>query len=808
MLLTNLPAQVSSFVGREGELAALRALVRGSRLVTLTGAGGAGKTRLGLQVAAGLLDGTGDGVWFADLAPLRDPDLVAVTMADVLGVRQEPGRPVLDTLVEAVGQGHLLVVLDNCEHVIGACAKLADALLRGCPNLALLATSREPLGISGEQVYRVPSMRTPADGDDAAAIRASEAVRLFEDRAAAQGVPLARDEPTAVVAGRICRRLDGIPLAIELAAARLRVMPADELDARLDERFAILTGGSRAAAPRQQTLRALVDWSWELLTGAERAVLARLSTFAGGFGLAAAEAVAADPDVLAAEVVGHLGALVDKSLVQFDRTSAGPGRYRLLETVRQYAAAQLDAQGSAAGTARVAHRDYYLTLAEAAAPQLVGPDQAAWLDRLDSELGNLRAAIAFSQTQPDPGPGLQLAAWLRVYWMVRGHAAEGADALRVLLDLPAAREATLPRARALATAAHLLQQTGGYAIAGDYCEEALVIARAAGDDYLVADLLHVRAWLLVRQGQPGAALPLIEQGLDLARRLGQPHLTARLLSARAFATNVEGDPAGAARDNAEALRLARQAGDRLQAGTLLCNLSDYELWTGDLDAARRHLAESLDIARELDARNSTVIGTFNLGLAEYLAGSPVAAQALFTESLELARRMGMKRHTAYALIGVALAGPGRADPAWSARLHGAADQALADLGHTLQPLEARLAGLDRQRLRGAMGAEAFEAEYAAGRTLDLAQAVAGLGHSDAAAEKAQVADSGETVTVLTGRELDVLKLVAQGLSNAEIARRLVLSEHTVHRHLANILRKLGLSSRAAAAAWGVRTGLV
>ena len=808
MLLTNLPAQVSSFVGREGELAALRALVGGSRLVTLTGAGGAGKTRLGLQVAAGLLDGTPDGVWFADLAPLRDPDLVAVTVADVLGVRQEPGRPVLDTMVEAVGQGHLLVVLDNCEHVIGACAKLADVLLRGCPNLALLATSREPLGISGEQVHRVPSMRTPADGDDAAAIRASEAVRLFEDRAAAQGVPLAWDEPAAVVAGRICRRLDGIPLAIELAAARLRVMPADELDARLDERFAILTGGSRAAAPRQQTLRAMVDWSWELLTGAERAVLARLSTFAGGFGLAAAEAVAADPDVLAAEVVGHLGALVDKSLVQFDRTSAGPGRYRLLETVRQYAAAQLDAQGPAAGTTRVAHRDYYLTLAEAAAPQLVGPDQAAWLDRLDAELGNLRAAIAFSQTQPDPGPGLQLAASLRVYWMVRGYAAEGADALRALLDLPAAREATLARARALATAAHLLQQTGGYAIAGDCCEEALVIAHAAGDDYLVADLLHVQAWLLVRQGQPGATLPLIEQGLELARRLGQPHLTARLLSARAFATNVEGDPAGAARDNAEALRLARQAGDRLQAGTLLSNLSDYELWTGDLDAARRHLAESLDIARELNARNNAVIGTFNLGVAEYLAGSPVSAEALFTESLDLARRMGMKRHTAYALLGLALAGRGGASQGWSARLHGAADQAFAVLGHVPQPLEARLADLDRQRLRAALGAQAFEAAYAAGRTLDPAQVLAAPARTDAPAAQPKTDVSGEAMTVLTPRELDVLKLVAQGLSNSDIAKRLVVSEHTIHRHLANILRKLCLSSRAAAAAWAVRTGLV
>ena len=274
-LRSNLPAQVSSFIGREAELADVRALVGGARLVTLTGAGGAGKTRLGLQVAARLQDGAGDGVWFADLAPLQDPDLVAVTVTDVLGIRREPGRPVLDTVVQAVGGRRLLVLLDNCEHVIGACAKLADALLRGCPNLALLATSREPLGIDGERVYRVPSMGTPADGDDAGAIRASEAVRLLEDRAAAQGVPLAWDEPAAEVVGRICRRLDGIPLAVELAAARLRVMPAAELDARLDERFSLLTGGSRAALPRQQTLRAMVDWSWELLTSAERAALAR-----------------------------------------------------------------------------------------------------------------------------------------------------------------------------------------------------------------------------------------------------------------------------------------------------------------------------------------------------------------------------------------------------------------------------------------------------------------------------------------------------------------------------------------------------
>jgi len=818
-LLTNLPAQVSSFIGREGELAAVRALVGGSRLVTLTGAGGAGKTRLGLEVAAGLLDGTGDGVWFADLAPLRDPDLVAVTVADVLGVRLEPGRPVLDTVVEAVGGRSLLVLLDNCEHVIGACAKLADALLRGCPNLALLATSREPLGIDGERVYRVPSLGVPADGDDAAAIRASEAVRLLEDRAAAQGVPLAGDGPAVEVAGRICRRLDGIPLAIELAAARLRVMPVAELEARLDQRFAILTGGSRVALPRQRTLLAMVDWSWELLTGAERAVLARLSVFAGGFGLAAAETVAAGPDVPPGEVLGHLGALVDKSLVQFGDAGNGPGRYRLLETVRQYAAGQLDALGPAAAqAARIAHRDFYLALAESAGPQLVAADQAAWLDRLDAELGNLRAAITVSLTQADTAPGLRLAASLRPYWQARGHGAEGADALRALLDTPAAQAATLLRARALAAAGHLLQLTGGYAIAEDFCREALTIARAAGDEYLVTELLCERAWLLMRQGQPGAALPLIGQGLGLARGLGELHLTARLLAARAYATNAAGDPAGATRDVAAALRLFRQAGDRLQVGVMLNNLSDYELWTGDLDAARRHQAESLEIARALNNHHGALYGTFNLGLTEYLGGSLSAAAAMFAESLDVARRMGMRANIAYALIGLAMAGRGRADPGWSARLHGAADQALADLGHALEPVEARLADLDRQRLRAAMGDGAFEADYAAGRTLDLArasrQALEGIQagreapRAGALVSEPDAAAPGEAASVLTPRELDVLKLVAQGLSNPDIARRLALSEHTVHRHLANILRKLGLSSRAAAAAWGVRAGLV
>ncbi len=294
----NLPAQVSAFIGREAELTEVRRLITAFRLVTLTGSGGVGKTRLGLQAVAGLLDAPGEGVWFADLAPLHDPDLVAGIVASVLGIPEDPDRSTVSTLVEAIGERSMLVLLDNCEHVIDACAKLADTLLRDCPNIRLVATSREPLGIEGEHVHRVPSLNIPADDDDADTIRNTEAVRLFAERATQHGVALTWDERTALVVGRICRRLDGTPLAIELAAARVRVMSVTELDARLDQRFAILTGGSRTAVPRQQTLLAMLDWSWELLHGAEHHMLARLSVFAGGFDLAAAEAVAADADVL------------------------------------------------------------------------------------------------------------------------------------------------------------------------------------------------------------------------------------------------------------------------------------------------------------------------------------------------------------------------------------------------------------------------------------------------------------------------------------------------------------------------------
>ena len=721
--LHNLPEQASSFVGRDDELVTLCGLCGDARIVTLTGPGGVGKTRLALQVAVELLDGSGHGVWFVDLAPIEDETVVALTVANALGVREERGRPVADSLVDFLRDRDVLVVLDNCEHVIDAIATLAEQIIKNCGQVALLATSREPLGLAGEHVYRVPSLSLPAIGEgDPDRLSESEAVRLFVVRTNQHKPGFLLDVDNASMVGRLCHRLDGIPLAIELATARLRSMSLSDLEERLDQRFRILTGGFRTALPRQRTLQALVDWSYDLLSDSEQIVLCCLSVFAGGFELDAAEAVATRANVAQSEILDIVAALVDKSMIQLDEISGGSAsfRYRLLETIRDYASAKLAERGEADATSvRESHRDYYLVLAEMAEPHFDGPSQIGWLDRVEREHDNLRAALLYCLSDPDPGPGLRLGTALASFWHYRGYGVEGAVRLGAHLDR--AREATLLPGRALIGAGLLLAVTGDYGAAIDCGNEALAIARNAGDDRLVAEALKVFAVTHYRKGEFGEALPLIEEGLGIARLLGAEHLVGDLLSMEGVAldqTDQDGLPA-----YKEALDLFRRVGNGIRASSVLNNIACRELEAGDLDDAVIHLGEALDAAQQLGDRElvSYVLG--NLGLASYLKGDTAAARERFVESLDMARRNGYQSQLGYALLGVALTSTGDGDLTGASTLHGFIDAFFDELGEEFQAPESVLREEDQMRLRSLLGDADFESAYSAGGALKYEDAI-------------------------------------------------------------------------------------
>jgi predicted ATPase/class 3 adenylate cyclase len=728
----NLHEQVSSFVGRDQELATVRALMREARLVTLAGPGGVGKTRLALQVAAESLDGSGDGVWFVDLAPITDPALVAASVAQVLWVRAEAGRPVIDSLVDALGARRLLVVLDNCEQVIGAVAALAETLMRRCPLVTLLATSREPLGIGGEQVYRVPSLSVPGPEDGPTAIEASEAVRLFVERARQQKPGFVVNGDNAEVIGRLCRRLDGIPFALELAAARLRSVTVRDLEAHLDKRFRLLAGGARTALPRQQTLQALIDWSYDLLATSEQLVLDRLSVFSGGFDLDAAEAVCPGGEVEEFEILGLLDALVDKSLVQAD-DSAGGVRYRLLETMRDYAETRLvghdERQRLRVGRA---HREYFMALAEAAAPHLRGPAELEWGDRLDLELGNMRVALAHCLADPDPNPdtdpGLRLGVALTEFWYVRGYGVEGAQTLVALLRRPLAQAPTRLRGRALAAAGRLVEHyAADYPTAIAMATEALAIGRTMGDDTLVAQAYLVLTTVRNLQGDFRGSLTLLDDALPVARHLDDPLPAAYLLNMEGRARYELGDDGRAPFE--ESAARCRLAGDRRGAAVAVANIGVAALYAGDLATAGRRIAEAVTVFRELGDRQALVASAYYGGFVAYLGGDDETASRLFAECIDIARRIGARRHVALAVLGGALIATHTGDAHRAAVLHGAFDGAFEQLGAVLEALGLRWREADHLLLRDRLGDGPFEAAYGAGRSMPLDAAVALAGQS-------------------------------------------------------------------------------
>ncbi len=679
----NLPEQASSFVGRERELAEVKALLRTTRLLTLLGIGGLGKTRLSLQAGVDAMEHYPDGVWFVELAALTDPRLVPQAVASVLGVKEDAGMSIGEALDRYAQSRCALVILDNCEHLAQACAELAARLLRSGPKLGIVASSREPLHVDGETTYHVPPLSVP---DTRGAITAEslvqfESVRLFVDRACAALPAFRVTAQNAAAVVDICRRLDGIPLAIELAAARVRTLPVDRIAERLSDRFRLLTGGSRTALPRQQTLRALIDWSYDLLGEEERALLRRLAVFAGGWTLDAAEAVGVGDGLDAAMILDVLTRLTEKSLVALD---AEGGRYRLLDTVRQYAQEKLVETGDG-DAARNRHLAFFLDFAAQARPALNGPDQATWLARLDLERENLLAAHAWCDDERTPAEsGLRLAEAVQNYWIMRG-----------LMEL-----------------------------GNRVTSEALARSAAQARDPLRCRVLFGAGWIGCLMGRYAEARARLEEGLAIARALGDMARVAAMLQPLALAALGLGDPAGARRHTEEALSLARSGGDRRQIAAALNALAQVCRVQGQADEAEPLYEQALGLAREMGDRETTAIELLNLAMIRIDRADPVRARALLIEVFAIARESGSMRIAQSALdVAAGLAGH-RAEWHRAAELYGATEELAARTGYRRDPADEAFLAPSVALARATLGDEGFAAAESRGRALASDDALA------------------------------------------------------------------------------------
>jgi len=767
MPLYNRPIHLTRFIGRERELARVDDLLARERLVTLTGAGGIGKTRLAVEVATARDASWPDGAWFVDLALLADPSLVPQSVATALGLRDEPARPVLDVLLEHLNHAELLLLLDNCEHVVDVCAELADALLRACPKLRVLATSREALRIDGETAWRVPPLAMPelASSPSFDRLADSEAVRLFVDRAQAVQPEFTVSPTNAPTIAAICHELDGIPLAIELAAARTSILTVAQIADRLGDRLRLLAGRTRTALSRHQTLRATLDWSYALLDEPERALLRRLSTFAGGCTLDAAEAVCADEPtgvVRSEDVLDLLAELANKSLVTVAERN-GQSRYRLLETVRAYAAELLEDAGEAP-RARERHRDWFLALAEQAEAELRGHRQASWLDRLTAEHDNLRAALDWSTERQESATALRLAASLWQFWWLRGLLAEGRRRLEVLLREAGTPSVGIERARALHALGALTHRLGDYAAAQPYLEEHLAIARALADRSRVAIGLRSLGRMAIDRGELSAARQLLQESLAVERELNNPSGVAWSLNYLALLAHFDGDGPAARQLLEECGPMLHHVGDQFGVGVWLCYSGWVAFDAADFASARAHWRESLAVCR---AHGYQWPIPYLIDAFGTLAATEGSAQ----RALQLAGA-GDRLHE---VIGAAL------PPVWR------------------DDLQRRLASAYR-----ALRADQAAAAWSKGRamTLDEASSLA----LDVGA--APVAPSVPNAAPLSSRELEVAQLVARGLTNRQIADVLVVTVRTAENHVQHILEKLSLSNRAQIASWATSNSLV
>jgi DNA-binding NtrC family response regulator/predicted ATPase len=748
-LSTVLPLPVTSLIGRERELRDIERLLDAHRVVTLLGTGGVGKTRLALTAGAQLRERYPDGVWFVELATVPDAGLVAQAVASALGLQEEASRPPRELLAAALARRQALLILDNCEHVVEACAELVEALLRACPPLGVLTTSRERLNIPGESTFQVPSLALPDEHERAPErLARSEAVRLFVERARLVAPDFALTAENAPSVAELCRRLDGLPLAIELAAARVRLLRVEQIVARLNDRFGLLTGGSRTTLPRQQTLRAALDWSHDLLSKPEQTLLRRLSVFAGGFTLEAVEGVCAGPEVDVSQALDLLGQLVDKSMVLVETAEPGApvARYRLLESIREYCHQRARMAGEVAWLRR-RHQAWFLALAEEAERRSRGPEQIAWLDRLETEYDNLQTALSWrDQDRASDVLRLRLGAALWRFWEVRGGLREGLKWLGAILA-DAGYDAPAERARALNGAGNLARDVGDYRSAAQHHTEALRLRRQIGDPRDVARSLNnlgviahdqaryaeaevffseaIPAWRAAGdheglgltlnnlgrtrrfQGDFERGVVLGEEALALFRAIDHAWGTAQELNNLANAAHYQGDVAGARPMYEESLRLRRLVGDRRGMGVALNGLALLHGVTGELEVARQLAEEALALRRDLGDRRGIGASLFALGCVALWGGDLDRAEHLARESLgirsDLADRLGIA--CCLELLGEAAFG--RAQPARAAPLLRAAAVERAAINAPLPPL-------DRERVERIMAALAIHRDQETG----------------------------------------------------------------------------------------------
>jgi predicted ATPase len=718
----NLPLQVNRFIGREREMTQVKALLATTRLLTLTGSGGSGKTRLALQVATDLLEEFAQGVCWVELAALSDPLLVPQAVASALGIPERVDCTLTEALSDALRRQHLLLVLDNCEHLLGACRQLIETLLHTCSTLRILTTSREALTITGETVWLVPSLCVPDTYHlpPIEGLLTYEAVQLFIERARSVQPSFTLTQENALAVVQVCRRLDGIPLATELAAARIRVLSVEQIAARLDDAYRLLTGGSRSALARQQTLRAAMDWSYHLLSAQEQALFRRLSVFAGSFSLEAAEAICAGEPGEAGDVLEVLSSLIDKSLVLMEQRSA-EARYRLLETMRQYGQEKLQQAGEVAAVRRC-HGDWYVRFVERAGPEAVGLQQIEWLQRVELEHDNIRTALAWSLEQAEAEPGARIGAAIWRFWLYRGYLTEGRTVLeRILQHLS---EQTAVRAQVLHAAGVLAFYQVDYARANILLEESLELSRALPDREGIAYALTALGNLSSSRGDYLQATTFYAESLPLLRELGDKRVMVLALSGWGLALLALGEYERAIALCEESLALARELGSPQSVAGSLTTLAIAVLERGDYERARGLCEESLAIRQQLADKGGSAHTLTILGHVALSQGSYAQAKAHYDVSLSLRQELGDKEGIAAALEGLAGVAQGQGQPLSAARLYGAAQVLRDAIGAPLAPTDRASYERRLADVRVQLEAASFEKAATEGRAFTLEHAIA------------------------------------------------------------------------------------